>query len=134
MKPLARMMVNCGRGRFTYEVVVWRTLKQLRKNLDRKEGTLAFHRGFSVYLCRRNRVKQKPLIGQLHFALSSLRMGIITHECGHAALHWCHVTGRNPMVRDDTCSATKAEEDFCWVLGNLARQVVLKTQHLMYDE
>ena len=54
-------------------------------------------------------------------------MGVITHESGHAALAWCREAKVDPCEMKLTDhDVSHGEEIFCWVLGNIARQIVLK--------
>ena len=56
-----------------------------------------------------------------------MTMNIVTHETGHAALAWFRRKYWNQ--RDvDINSSMEIEEQFCYVLGDIGRQIVAKTR------
>ena len=144
---LARFRVYPGRvGGLYYMVYVWPTKRAMqywvKAGINGAGNTpLVGRRGdFKAICCSNttlrigyrdnpNRVARRlPLLGQIHFYKDSLRMGIICHESGHAALAYCDrmKIDFNEQPQKVGC-ASEGEEGFCWALGNIARQIVVGT-------
>jgi hypothetical protein len=128
---LAKFLIYPKGNWYHYRVFVWKTKSEMHKYL-KAVHVIKIKNCEAICCCCRvlsafNRVTYTTgCLGHIHFYADSFKMGIITHECAHAALNWCRVRKKNPMNTDGTLNASKDEEEFCWVLGNLARQVVLK--------
>ena len=82
----------------------------------------------TVYACAAGKSHMTGCLGQIHFHQNSFMMGIITHESAHAALAWARRVGVNVTEAkpENQSHVSGAEESFCWVLGNISRQIVLK--------
>lgn len=131
--PLLAKCVVYPKGRwFYFNVYVWKRRKDMQQALQQGQIADVGHCEAicvsSITLdCTNRSPRMTGCIGQIHFHSESFMVGIITHECGHAALAWARRVGvdlTEPKQAGDW--ASNAEEAFCWVLGNLARQVVLK--------
>lgn len=135
MKPLpllAKFNIYPKGRWFFFQVFVWKKVSDMRRTLKScgcpYRHTEAICCANRLIDCRKSRkVRKTGLLGQIHFYRGSFTMGIITHETTHAALAWAREVGCNPTTRNGDRLASKEEEAFCWVLGNLARQIVLKT-------
>lgn len=130
---LAKFKIH-PRGRWHFfTVFVWKRVEDMRRELKRCGVRRTAHTE-AICCCNEvinvspdGKVRRTGCMGQIHFHRGSFSMGIITHECGHAALAWVRHKGIDPAHSDGSGDASESEEAFCWVLGNLARQVVLKT-------
>lgn len=120
---------------FYYQVFVWKRRDEMRKAI--KDAGVIAPRCEAICCCNRiirtqskangGRSRLTGLLGQIHFYEDSFRMGIITHECTHAALDWAREAKVDPLERKHTIGCvSNGEEIFAWVLGNLARQVVIR--------
>lgn len=133
-RPLLASFKVFPKGRwFHFRVFVWKR---------RRDMLVALHKGHiadiahceaicvsnTVYACSNGRSRMTGLIGQIHFHRHSFMMGVITHEAGHAALAYCRRARVSPVEPGDGVKASRGEETFCWVLGNVARQIVLKAE------
>lgn len=121
-----------GRWYF-FHVYVWKKRSQMHRALreafvdcgDDCEGICCSNKVLRVK--KNGRYGATGQLGHIHFHAGSFAMGTITHECTHAAIAWAKVARIDPMHINGTGWASDQEESFCWVLGNIARQVVLKT-------
>lgn len=145
---LARFRVYPMRRTLYFQVYVWPTKGAMLWHVNRGCGmALRGRRNFEAICCPSDTINVKsggrsrmlPLLGQLHFWKGSLRMGIICHESGHAALSYCErmgydvkekVTPAGLGVMDVDCG----EERFCYALGNIARGIVVGAEKLIYVE
>lgn len=136
-KPLAQFTVRCHpryRKRFKVTVIgTQRELDQYRRETSGVCKCLAYCNGYKLINYSKGvRGIVSEEIGELVFSLSSLRMGIICHEAVHAGVQFMKAVGydMNFTVPLNRTRANRKEELFAWVVGNIARQVVLKTQGL----
>lgn len=105
-----------------FVVFVWQTQKAMYDYYPLRRRHLACCKGMEIRNIRTGR--WKPQLGEIHFTRSRLRMEIITHECGHAALQWAERMGL-PVRQASALKITKVgpsenEERFCHALGNMA--------------
>ena len=112
------------RNDFFIDVLIYKDVRSLQDALgDTKRTGLAVFRGFSsVTSYKSGKPTPVPKLGEIHLPLEHLRVGIISHECTHATLHWAR---RRRLTR---AIAHEAEEDFALVLGNITKQICWKTQ------
>lgn len=121
-------------SRLYFRVTVFPTLRDLRTY-----GRDAFHSPSGrralgwcgtytvrAYL-RRERQQTRPICGEILLGARHLRVGIISHECTHAAFGYAR---RRRFRANDPChgrvSVSDGEERFCRVQGELVRQLVAK--------
>lgn len=149
MKPLkpsqvlACFRVYPGRKRTLYfSVVVFTTKKDMNRIVNRSvPKNCRRSKSFAAMVCSSKRIKfpknkprrTSPCLGEIFFYRDSLRMGIICHESGHAALAYCERMKIDPMQDVQRQGyASDGEEKFCWALGNIARQIVIGTARVIY--
>jgi hypothetical protein len=65
---------------------------------------------------RNGRTRTSPLMGEILLSADSLTVGIVPHECMHAALAWARRTRLN-------LDAMPHEERACYALSNLTRTI-----------
>lgn len=127
-----------GKGLY-FHCFVWDTKDQMQRfvraqnpgSKARRANFLAIVCGFSITHYSKNRpARMLPILGEIHFFRGSLRMGIITHESGHAAMQWCRRMKIDPTQATMDNAESEGEERFCWALGNIGREIVLRTLHL----
>lgn len=117
---------------FWFEVFVWKRRDEMRRAI--KDSGVTAPRCEAICRCSRMFRTSKTgncyytgMLGQIHFYKDSFRMGVITHECTHAALEWARAAKVDPTERKHAIGCvSNGEEIFAWVLGNLARQVVIR--------
>jgi hypothetical protein len=123
------------RGRYHFfQVFVWKCRKDMHRAL-RKACVPTDNHCDGICCCnttlhvkRNGHWRASGQLGQIHFHARCFSMGVITHESGHAALYWAEICKINPMHSDGSGWASKQQEAFCDVLGNIARQIVLNTE------
>lgn len=134
-KTLARFKVYPKGKWYWFDVVIWKKKSEMIAHLKRN-AMIAKNPGYEAICCNMRiyeidnemRVRKTGKLGEIHFYAGNCTMGIITHESGHAAFGWARAKGLNAS---DTISGSgqpdvgKGEEDYCWVLGNIARQIVI---------
>lgn len=122
-----------------YECWIWRTKRAMRKwvraerpdSLARRGKFLAIVCGYSITRYSKGKpARMLPVLGRMHFWQGALRMGIICHESGHAALGWCRRMKIDPTQSSDGNYASDGEEKFCDALGNIARQIAVRANAL----
>jgi hypothetical protein len=136
-KHLIQFTVRCHpRYRFTFKVSIFRSQRDLDRYRRETSGVgscLAYCNGYKIIDYRRGqRGVKSPEIGELAFSYPQFRMGIICHEAVHAGVQFMKAA-RKPMNFDVPVNRTrcnKNEELFAWVVGNIAIQIVLRTQKL----
>ena len=133
---LARFRVYPDKKTLFFMVYVWPTKKAMHYHVGMASE---IKKDFLAIVCSNETIKfpkhgprrKRPLLGQIHFYEDSLRMGIICHEAGHAALAWAERMGIDCKEKSqDQRNASHGEEQFCWALGNIARQIVIRTKDL----
>ena len=63
-------------------------------------------------------------LGEIHFFLGGMGVGVVAHEAAHATLFWAR-KGKIPASRlySHRGDQDSLHEKFCWVLGNINRQI-----------
>lgn len=124
-KSPARAYISLHEEPFFVEVVLYETKGQLKRATQCQTCAGMFRPESYTITCRTNRsgtirTMRVPFnLGTIHLARPMLGSGYIAHECLHAALHWAHVTQRDPTQN------MEVEEEFCWQHGELVRNVVI---------
>lgn len=78
------------------------------------------------FKCTKKYCRSIPHVATMLFVRSRMTMNIVTHESGHAALAWFRRKYWHQRGVDINTSI-EIEERFCYVLGDIARQLVGKT-------
>ena len=110
-------------------VRIYRTKRQMKRFLVRvgwRSDCEACCCGYKRQQFFKGRWRTLPDLGTLVFHDSQFRVGVIAHECGHAALRWWErKSGRGTLRIDsqDDGMCTEEEESVLWVAGNLVAQV-----------
>ena len=93
----------------------WRERRSYAANCE------AITRTYSAVLTKRGgRLQRTRKLGEVLFHRGNLGSGIVTHEMGHAALHWSSL--RRWSMALTVGHASRGEERLCWVLGWLVTQ------------
>ena len=138
VKPALQFKVRCHPAKpYVFRVTVLKTREQLdayRKDHSCvKTPCCAYCNGYKLVNYKNGVGKVSNEIGELVFHVSSLRMGVICHEAVHAGVQFIK-TCRFKIDFDVPVNRTKCnknEELFAWVIGNIAKQVVIKTRRAM---
>lgn len=137
-RPLRRFYLYPDGGWIHFRVFIWKTQHDMFLALpDKGTNYEAISCGGERYVEVKKRWQFCGEIGQLHFHYDSARMGIITHECCHAA----HAYFRfrrwfDPVIVSDERHnssrkwVTDREEAFCWIIGNLVREFIFRWQKM----
>ena len=138
-RPLRRFYLYPDGGWIHFRVFIWKTQHDMWLALpDKGANFAAISCGGERYVKRKKRWQFRGEIGQLHFYHDSARTGIITHECCHAAHTYFRFRKwfAPIVVKDDSPYrpgrkwVTNREEVFCWVMGNLVREFIVRREKL----
>lgn len=150
MNPPARLLAKFraypGPRSLYFKVFVWPTKRAMLFHVNGACGAaLRGRRDFEALVCpsttvffpKRGAQRTRPCLGHIHFHRNSLRMGIICHESGHAALAYCERMGFDVKEKvtarlTNTLDHETGEERFCYALGNIAREIVIGAEKLIY--
>lgn len=133
-KPLRQFDIHPDGGWIHFSVFIWKTKTDMHAALSPQQPNYeAISLGGHNYKLIGNRWRFTGRIGQLHFYNDSVRTGIITHECCHAAHSYFRFRKRMcPIVlpkQADRSKCSEREEAFCWIMGNLVREFTLCLHH-----
>lgn len=142
-KPLRTFYLYPDGGWIHFRVFVWKTKHDMYLAIpnQRTYNFEAISVGGDRYVQVGKRWQFCGEIGQLHFYEDTVRTGIITHECCHAAYAYFRFRRWfQPVVYKDRTmpgsrreSVTQREECFCWIMGNLVREFIFR-YHRMRGE
>jgi hypothetical protein len=120
-------------SRLYFRVKIFRTVRDMRAYARRRSPGARFGHFLGLastwtklrYSKHRQRWRTLPECGEILFAKHRLQVGILSHECTHAAIGWAKRRGLHvdraetfrPLVPDD-------EERLCHVQGHLVSQIV----------
>jgi hypothetical protein len=115
-----------------FSVAVFETKKAMYRYYKKSQrGFKRVGLGFEAIVVSRHTVdyrgkvgRSRPKMGEMLFVRRSLTMNIITHESGHAALVWY----RRKFPQQSFMERMDREEKFCYALGDIGRQIVIRTQ------
>lgn len=122
-------------GFLYFTVTIFRSVKQMhaQDNVSVNKNYCAICLGgYKIRLKRNLRVCVTGSMGQIWIPESRYRIGIITHECAHAAFRYLDrrfkqwkLTPKTRFSKNGRGNCSDRDEVYCWVLGNLVRQIVL---------
>jgi hypothetical protein len=120
------------RGGLYYRVIVFSTARELRARA-RAEGVAGVSHAqglchtYTLWRPTTRGGRTKPEAGMILLHRRGLSVNYVSHEVAHAAFEWLRRKGLNPnrRTKDDLrrASVGKAEEDACYVVGNLCTQI-----------
>lgn len=111
-----------------FNVFIWSTEEELRLATGHKTISGLF-RTYTVFNFDKgtNAEVIQPFFGEMHLYEDGMGVGIVSHECTHAAMEWAHRHSLKPFERksneEPDIPVNSDEERFCWMVGNLVRQV-----------
>lgn len=113
-KPKFRIRLEQGKSQF-YDVFVFPFKKQMLAYFFRHGGSgsghfLAITESWMIVHGKR----VSPCIGRILICEKACRVGIVSHECTHAATFWAEAQKKDVLRKDN--------EWFCTVQGELVRQ------------
>lgn len=134
-----RIYPEKGKSRLYFDVRVFASVKAIRRYVKASDMPSRTLGRYGLAMCsswiririRKGRLSPRrlPDMGEILFPVRGLTAGVIAHECTHAALAWAARVGLNPVerkfARGDHLWASKAEERFCYGLGELNRQIAV---------
>ncbi len=131
-QPIARFKVWAtprSRPSAFFWVTIWKTLQQAHSRMQKLEVCLEnkAHKtaigacfAWDVYTLRGRKKHYYPELGEIVLALNWCRVGVISHECLHAA----HSVVRRIKRVNRTPDTETPEERLCIVTGDLVMQTV----------
>ena len=123
---MRRFRVYCENRSLYVEVRAYDSLKAMRRDLKKREG-IGFSDAYGAFCScdvvsfKSGKARKKPIVGTIYI-LKSVGVGVLTHECTHAALRWAERIGLGEFASTSGWSC-HSEERFCWVVGNLASTI-----------
>lgn len=118
-----------------FQVLVYRTVAEMREAIRGFDpdssarsvrGAWGQCSGFTI--TRAGKIQNH--IGFIFLTQSRLGVGIVSHECLHAVLHWARVLQINPEIGGTDRWVSPNEERLCYALTELTRQ----TYNALYDQ
>jgi hypothetical protein len=82
--------------------------------------------GYTVKIHKNGSESLTGQIGELHFHRGAMGAGTVSHESTHATFRYFQHRLRfklKPMSKKSGRDVSSWEENFCWVLGNIANQI-----------
>jgi hypothetical protein len=113
-----------------FRVHVWPSRPAMWLHLDlcdiKHDRCVAICAGYEVQRRVHGRWRPIPCLGEIDLARTRCGVGVVAHECCHAALRFADRTGI-----DYRAGMRPHEERVCWALGNMTRQIYLRLNRLV---